>query len=93
MADLTSERMKEVIADARRTFDWVVVDAPPVVALPDAPLLGSMVDGVVLVIRAGSTAHALVARAKESVSHYALPAVAARYDRLFEELTACRAGA
>ena len=67
MADLTSERMKEVIADARRTFDWVVVDAPPVVALPDAPLLGSMVDGVVLVIRAGSTAHALVARAIDSL--------------------------
>ncbi|MEO7158286.1 MAG: glycosyltransferase [Vicinamibacterales bacterium] len=31
---------------------------------------------------------AVVARAKESVAHYALPAVAARYDRLFEELTA-----
>jgi glycosyltransferase involved in cell wall biosynthesis len=31
---------------------------------------------------------ALVARAKDSVAHYALPAVAARYDRLFEELTA-----
>lgn len=30
----------------------------------------------------------LVARAKDSVAHYALPAVAARYDRLFEELTA-----
>jgi receptor protein-tyrosine kinase len=67
MADLTSERMKEVIADARRTYDWVVVDTPPVVALPDAPLLGSMVDGVVLVIRAGSTAHALVARAIDSL--------------------------
>jgi glycosyltransferase involved in cell wall biosynthesis len=31
---------------------------------------------------------ALVARAKDSVSHYALPSVAARYDRLFEELNA-----
>lgn len=30
----------------------------------------------------------LVSRAKDSVAHYALPAVAARYDRLFEELTA-----
>jgi glycosyltransferase involved in cell wall biosynthesis len=30
----------------------------------------------------------LVLRARESVAHYALPAVAARYDRLFEELTA-----
>jgi glycosyltransferase involved in cell wall biosynthesis len=31
---------------------------------------------------------ALVARASESVAHYALPAVVARYDRLFEELAA-----
>lgn len=30
----------------------------------------------------------LASRGKESVAHYALPAVAARYDRLFEELTA-----
>jgi glycosyltransferase involved in cell wall biosynthesis len=37
----------------------------------------------------GRTAReALVSRARESVNHYALPAVAARYDRLFEELAA-----
>jgi glycosyltransferase involved in cell wall biosynthesis len=31
---------------------------------------------------------ALAGRAKDGVAHYAAPAVAARYDRLFEELTA-----
>jgi glycosyltransferase involved in cell wall biosynthesis len=36
----------------------------------------------------GAARDTLVGRAKDGVSHYALPVVAARYERLFEELTA-----
>jgi capsular exopolysaccharide synthesis family protein len=63
MAGLTSERMRRVIDEARETFDWVIVDTPPVVLLTDANLLSAMVDGVVLVVRAGSTHNDLVNRA------------------------------
>ena len=52
MADLTSDRMRRLITEAKKAYDWVVIDTPPVVLLPDAHLLASMVDGVVLVIRA-----------------------------------------
>jgi protein-tyrosine kinase len=67
MASLTSERMKRVLAEARETFDWVIVDTPPVGLLPDANLLGAMVDGAVLVIKAGSTPYHLVKRAAEAI--------------------------
>jgi capsular exopolysaccharide synthesis family protein len=63
MAGLTSQRMKRVIDEAREEFDWVIVDTPPVVLLTDANLLSAMVDGALLVVRAGSTPHDLVTRA------------------------------
>jgi capsular exopolysaccharide synthesis family protein len=67
MAGLTSERMKRLLAEARGAFDWVILDTPPVMLLPDAHLMASMVDGAVLVVRAGSTPHELVKRASEAI--------------------------
>jgi capsular exopolysaccharide synthesis family protein len=67
MAGLTSDRMRQLLSEARETFDWVIIDTPPLGILPDAHLLASMVEGAVLVIRAGSTPHALVRRSVEAV--------------------------
>jgi capsular exopolysaccharide synthesis family protein len=67
MAGLTSERMKRLLDEARQSFDWVILDTPPVMLLPDAHLMASMVDGAVLVVRAASTPHELVRRATEAV--------------------------
>ena len=63
MAGLTSDRMKRVIDESRAAFDWVIIDTPPVVLLPDANLLGAMADVAVLVVKAGSTSFDLVSRA------------------------------
>ncbi|MEO5509659.1 MAG: capsular biosynthesis protein, partial [Longimicrobiales bacterium] len=62
-AGLTSERMRDVIADARERFDWVILDTPPVGLISDASLLASLVDGVLLVIGAGATPCLAVQRA------------------------------
>jgi protein-tyrosine kinase len=67
MAALISERMRRLIEEARETFEWVIIDTPPLVLLPDANLLASMVDGAVLVIKAASTSHDLLKRAVEAV--------------------------
>ena len=67
MAALTSARMRQLLDEARRTFDWVILDTPPLGLLPDANLLSSMMDGVVMVIRAGSTPHEIIRRSVESV--------------------------
>jgi protein-tyrosine kinase len=55
MGVLASEKMHRVLADAAVAFDWVVIDTPPVALLSDAHLLASLVDTVVLVVRAGAT--------------------------------------
>jgi protein-tyrosine kinase len=67
IAELTSERMRRVIQDARQAFDWIIVDTPPLTLLADASLLASVIDGVVLVVKAGSTPLDLVRRALEAI--------------------------
>lgn len=67
MAGLTSRRMQSLIDEAREAFAWVIIDTPPVGLLTDANLLASMVDGAVLVVKAGSTPYDLVKRAVDTI--------------------------
>lgn len=67
MSVLTSERMRRILKDAAASFDWVLVDTPPVGVLSDAHLLARLVDTVVLVVKAGSTQHSEMARSIESI--------------------------
>ncbi|HZY40753.1 MAG TPA: CpsD/CapB family tyrosine-protein kinase [Anaerolineae bacterium] len=64
---LGSQRMLEVIAALKQRADIVLFDAPPVIAVTDAMVLGTRVDGVVLVIDAGSTRREHARRAKEQL--------------------------
>jgi capsular exopolysaccharide synthesis family protein len=52
---LGSRRMEEIIAALLKRADVVLFDAPPVVAVTDAAVLATKVDGVLLVINAGGT--------------------------------------
>jgi Mrp family chromosome partitioning ATPase len=58
MGALISDRMRRLIEEARDAFDWVIIDTPPFVLLPDAHLLARIADGVVVVVRAKSTPYA-----------------------------------
>jgi protein-tyrosine kinase len=60
---LTSSRMQQLLEDAVETFDWVIIDSPPAAFVSDAALLGNKVDGILLVVQAGSTPLASVQRA------------------------------
>ena len=67
MQALTSERMKHLLAEASAGFDWVIIDTPPVAVLTDAKLLSAMVDGALLIVRAGKTKVELVQKAIAAV--------------------------
>jgi Mrp family chromosome partitioning ATPase len=45
--------MREWLRAVRSRFDYVVFDTPPVLPVTDATITGRLVDGVVLVLRAG----------------------------------------
>jgi capsular exopolysaccharide synthesis family protein len=52
---LESPRMQSLVAVARDSFEYVLLDSPPVLPITDAAILSSQVDGVVMVLRAGQT--------------------------------------
>ncbi len=62
---LGSGKMEQVIAALKERADVILFDAPPVVAVTDAAVLGTKVDGVLLVVSAGCTRRDHAERAKE----------------------------
>ena len=62
---LGSQKIDKIIASLAGAADVVLFDAPPVIAVTDAAVLGAKVDGVLLVIGAGKTRREHAERAKE----------------------------
>jgi succinoglycan biosynthesis transport protein ExoP len=50
-----SPRMSRLLRRLRTEFDMILIDAPPMIHLADARVLGRLADGVILVVRAGQT--------------------------------------
>jgi capsular exopolysaccharide synthesis family protein len=67
LSGLTSQRMQLLLEEAAERFDWVIVDTPPATVTADAGLIGALVDGTVLVVRAGSTRDTAVRQAIEAL--------------------------
>ena len=61
---LGSRRMEEIIAALLEHADMILFDVPPIIAVTDAAVLASKVDGVVLVFKAGGTKRDHAQRAK-----------------------------
>ena len=64
---LSSDRARTLFEGLRRDFPIVVVDAPPILPLADAPVLSRLADGVLLVVRANRTPRELLERGVEAV--------------------------
>ena len=59
-----SERMQLALRLLSKHFDFLLVDAPPILSVTDSVVISSSVDGVVLVIEAGKTSRDAVLRAQ-----------------------------
>jgi exopolysaccharide transport family protein len=57
---LGSPRMSKLMELLRKSYSRIIIDSPPITAVTDAVVLGRMVDGTVLVIRAGATPRDIV---------------------------------
>jgi capsular exopolysaccharide synthesis family protein len=51
VALLDSKRMASLIETFSKNYDFVIVDTPPLAGIADAPILGKMADGILLVVR------------------------------------------
>ena len=62
---LASSRINDVCSELRRTFEYVVIDSPPVNRFSDARFLSRLADEVVLVGRYGITTRRAIQRSAE----------------------------
>jgi len=62
-------RLNGLLERIGAAFDWIVLDAPPILPVADASQIATLCDGVLLVILAGSTSFELVQRARQELRH------------------------
>jgi capsular exopolysaccharide synthesis family protein len=60
---LESPRMARLLEELRAAYDFVVVDTPPLLLVPDCRLIAQWVDGFVIVVAADRTPRRLLAQA------------------------------
>jgi succinoglycan biosynthesis transport protein ExoP len=64
---LSSTRMKDLISTLRERYDYIFIDCPPILSLPDMNIIERLVDGVILVIRGEKTPRNLLTMASRSL--------------------------
>ncbi len=65
---LRSRPLASLLATFRKSYRWIVIDAPPVVPFADAGVIQALCDGLLLVVRAGSTAVSLIDSALDDLA-------------------------
>src|SRR2546423_11343362 len=62
---LGSDQMRQLLAALSEKFTPIVIDSPPVNSFTDGVLIGSMVDGVLLVVHGGKSSRDVVRRSRQ----------------------------
>lgn len=66
---LSSKRMAALLEAAKRSYDVIIVDTPPILFVTDAQIVAAQSDGVVLVVDSGKVKKEIAAKAKASLDH------------------------
>ncbi len=57
---LGSVRFKNLLTLLKEKYDFIIIDAPPIIPVTDAGLIGAQTDGVMMVVQAGRTQRGVV---------------------------------
>ena len=74
---LHGEKLGQFLKQARETFDIVIVDAPPVLPVPDALTIGRWCDGAVIAVRYDMSRFPLVEKANRRLASVGVPVIGA----------------
>ena len=66
---LKSPRLGELVQEARRAYDYVVLDTPPLTPIQDCRVIGTWVDSFLVVVTAHRTPRRLVEEALTTLDH------------------------
>ena len=64
---LGSESLRTLIEAERARYDWILIDAPPILAMADTPVLSALADGLVMVVWSEHCTRPALKRALEQV--------------------------
>lgn len=70
---LNTRRMENLLNEAKSSYDFIILDSPPLIAVTDPLILGTKSDGTLIVIRSGSTKQDAAKRAKDILEKNRIP--------------------
>lgn len=74
---LQGDQLKQLLTQVRQAFDIIIMDAPPVLLVPDALTVGRCTDGAVLAVRYDTSRFTLVERAHRRLAAVGVPVIGA----------------
>ena len=77
---LKSPRLGELLHEAQQLYDYIVVDTPPLLLVPDCRVIGMWADGFLLVVGAHKTPRRLVEEALNLMDPAKLIGIVFNYD-------------
>jgi len=66
---LRSPRFSDFLKEALEAYDFIFIDAPPVLPVADATEIATMIDGVILVYKVGAIGRGILNRAKMTLDN------------------------
>ena len=72
---LSGPRLGEILKEAAKSYDWVLVDTPPLLAVSDPCIVAPNIDGMVMVVRIEKNKREAVQAATEMLHNHGLPLV------------------
>lgn len=64
---LSNGRLKTLLERLAPIFDWIIIDSPPCLPVADAGVIAHWCDGLLLVVRAGFTPSAVIAKSRQEL--------------------------
>ncbi|MBD1215070.1 MAG: polysaccharide biosynthesis tyrosine autokinase [Dolichospermum circinale Clear-D4] len=82
---LDSQRMADLIKKARKDYDFVIIDAPPLTAVTDPLIISKFADGILLVVRPGRVEYSALKSAKSLLDQSKAPVLGMAVNGVSEE--------
>ncbi len=62
---VASDKMKKILEEMKKEYDYIIIDSPPLLAVTDAQILSTEADGTILVVAAGESHKDACIKAKD----------------------------
>jgi len=79
---LSSHKMEELIETAKKEYDAIFFDTPPIAVVTDASILSRAVDGVILVLQSGKTSRKVLPHVNQLIKEARARLVGVMFNRV-----------